>query len=276
MYNTRLYSGGTISSSATVMNCYLYPNESGDTEAVGLESVSAKAARDLFEQLVNTDFVDGYQVYKKELYDGYPGLSGSPSSEFTDWALNNNPDIADEAGCHMLVGEAIEYAGGAHGSDYRDDPNYPDDFDYDANPNHSAFEYGVTMFTGLSNKDGTSHSDSRVRNFIMQENLHVFSSPDYWYPGSGLLNCDDSDVSAYMPDEHMLGVVWDYGPYGSNPITPFLTSHVTEEDDGYAISNSDLQECGPCNEAADWQGAYYDQITDCTNDAIKETVNGIN
>lgn len=276
MENTRIYYGGTISSSSVTANCYLYPNESGDTDEVGDGSVSAKAARDLFEQLMNTDVIDGYQVFKKDLSSNYPGLSGSPGNEFADWALDNNSNLADEAGCHMLVGEDIEYAGGAAVTQYQDHPDYPDDFNFDADPNHSAFEYGVTMFTGFSNKDGTSHTDGRIRNFIMQENLHVFSSADYWYPDSGLLNCSDSEVDAHMPDEHMLGVVWDNGPYGANSITPFLTSHATEEDDGYAISHSDLEECGPCNGIAEWEGTYYDEITECTNDAIQETVNGLN
>lgn len=226
------------------------------------------------ESFLDYGAIDWYGIYRLTDVETM-NLDWDYQSESDSVDTNTGSDFADEFvkflnndqreyhlcynGLHYGVSSEFDYGGGSSPTAL-DGVDDDDDWHYD-----SAFTMPHVMILGTDGPDG------RPQNFAIQEMLHGFVSStlveqydDGTWDSSKEPLMDYSE--SWFHSDHSLGEV-EYSYWGDNPVTPMATIWTGE------IRDDDEASKARCGSSTDWEGAYTQQMTSCTKEAVKITAN---
>jgi len=230
-----------------VARVILYPNsyqvQQNETSDSGIVT---NAVENGLEQLYNNNAIDGYEISQWYTYDSYPNLTSSSKDTYKDehlnWLENCSGFYPGYAGVHFGVTEGFDGAGGVSYADY-DNRN----LDGHSNADETAFREGLMMVLGLDGSDG------RVKNFSIQEPLHVFMCQQVMYDQGVLPSKDSRDP---WDDHHRCGKIRNHNQ------TPLITTHPGLADEKICKNKE--------------SSSGYDQdLTSCSIDAVDVTEDAI-
>jgi hypothetical protein len=194
--------------------------------------------------------VYGSVTLKEEFGITYDG----GNCDYDSWWSNFQNAVSDRKGdVHLAVTDQTNFANAESTEAW--DQGQSDDGDAD----YSDGEPGYAFVGTAGGYPHTSEDTKRYKNLAIQEVGHAIINSEY--------------CSASSHPEHALGEVRSDGK--STPMVTFYEENTdgdgTDHNPCYDLGESASD--GDCNASYDWDGTHTHEITQCTKDAIRQTLN---